>query len=332
VASGPSLVFPSPAGLNYGEPRTAVGGWAGTRWLQPGPSGYWARVRSSFDRDLALIDERHLGKVLRLFVGLDQLMTFDPVRGYTGFDPQALDDFSAALDMLDRHHLQALVVLYDQEEVSSPGNFHFEALDGRHPAMRAGYLRATEEFMARFGRRPTVVAWDLFNEGYSSLGTAGGLPRPPASDPVSPGYPESVVRAFLSDLYTAAKRGAPHAWLTVSDATELYWHHPPDTSIYDGIVDFYDIHVYDDRPSYPNWRSTLTKPYIVGEAGAAIDGGHFEDQRLDPPVLSYLLDHSAAAGVRLVLAQGKALTPGGELTPIGQVVSDYVTANHPVVG
>ncbi len=322
TASLRPLTFPSTAGLNYGEPRTADGEWAGTRWLRP---GYWERVHGSFDRDLALIQARQLGSVLRLFIGLDELMVFDGVRGYRGFDARGLHNFSSALDALDAHHLKALVVLYDQEEVSSPGNFHFAALDGGHPAMRAGYVKAVQDFMTRFGSRPTVLAWDLFNEAYMSLGDEGDLPRPPAADPVSPGYPLPVVRAFLSDLYQAAKRAAPAAWLTVSDANDLYWHRPPRVALYDGVVDFYDIHVYDDRPAYPDWPSLLGKPYIVGEAGASVTGGHFEDQQLDPPVLSYLLQHSTAAGVRLVLAQGKALTPAGELTPIGKVVSDFVS-------
>lgn len=325
--SGRTLVFPTAAGLNYGEPRTSDGQWAGTRWLRPG--GYWARVQPAFDRDLGLIERLQLGKVLRLFVGLDQLMVWDPVSGYAGFDPAALDNVSTALDMLDRHQLRALLVLYDQEEVASAGNFHFQALDGAHQAMRAGYLRATEEFMSRFGSRPTVVAWDLFNEAYGSLTADGGLQPPPGPDPVSPGYSRATVQSFLRDLYAAARRGAPNAWLTVSDAAELYWHHPPDVSIYDGIVDFYDIHVYDDRPAYPDWRRLLSKPYIVGEAGASVTGEHFEDQRLNPPVLSYLLEKAPSAGVSLVLAQGRAVTPSGDLTPTGRVVSDFLRSHPP---
>ncbi len=213
--------------------------------------------------------------------------------------------------------------------MASAGNFHFEALDGAHQAMRAGYVRATQDFMSRFGSRPTVLGWDLFNEAYGTLTADGGLHPPPAPDPVSPGYSRATVRAFLQDLYAAARRAAPNAWLTVSDAAELYWHHPPDVSIYDGIVDFYDIHVYDDRPAYPDWRRLLSKPYIVGEAGASVTGQHFEDQRLNPPVLSYLLQTASSAGVSLVLAQGRAMTPAGDLTPTGRVVSDFVKAQPP---
>ncbi len=322
-----TLTVPTVAGINYGQPVAADGTWVGRQWLRSGTgqADYWDKVRGRFGRDLTLISQRHLGGVLRIFVGLDELMDWDAVNGYSGFNRQALDNFDQALSMLDRHQLRAFVVLYDQEEQGNLGNFHFEALDGAHPRMRAGYLQATTDFMRRFGDRHTVVGWDLFNEAYSSLATDGALPKPPHPDPVSPNYPQPVVHDFLRGLYQAAKRGAPGAMLTVSDATELYWHRPPDLQIYDGVLDYYDIHVYDDRPVYPNWRETLTKPYMVGEAGASTVGEHFDDQRLNPPVLSYLLDQARPHGVSTVLAHGTLFTASGDLTPSGQVIAQFLT-------
>ncbi len=322
----PTLAVPSLAGINYGQPVAADGTWAGNQWLRSGTGqeDFWDRVKGRFDHDLTLINQRHLGSVVRIFVGLDQLMVWDPASGYSGFTQEALDNLDQALGMLDRHQIRAFVVLYDQEEQDNLGNFHFEALDGAHPRMRAGYLQATTDFMQRFGDRHTVIGWDLFNEAYNSLGTDGGLPRPPHSDPVSPNYPRAVVHDFLRDLYQAAKRGAPGALLTVSDTTEIYWHNPPNLRIYDGVLDYYDIHVYDDRPVYPNWRALLNKPYIVGEAGAATDGQHFEDQHLNPPVLRYLLDEAAAHGVSAVLAHGNLLSNNGDLTPSGQVIAQFM--------
>jgi hypothetical protein len=328
AASPPrALAVPTLAGINYGQPVAADGTWAGSQWLRSGTghADFWDRVKGRFDHDLTLINQRHLGSVVRIFVGLDQLMVWDPVAGYSGFNQEALDNFDQALGMLDRHQIRAFVVLYDQEEQDNLGNFHFEALDGAHPRMRAGYLQATTDFMQRFGDRHTVIGWDLFNEAYNSLGTDGGLPRPPHSDPVSPNYPRAVVHNFLRDLYQAAKRGAPGAMFTVSDTTEIYWHNPPDLQIYDGVLDYYDIHVYDDRPAYPNWRAMLNKPYIVGEAGASTDGDHFEDQKLNPPALRYLLDQAAAHGVSAVLAHGDLLTSSGDLTPSGQVIAQFLS-------
>jgi len=70
-----------------------------------------------------------------------------------------------------------------------------------------------------------------------------GLPKLPAADPVSRNYPDATIHAPISDLYRVAKRAAPHAWLTVSSTTELYWRNPPDTQDYARAVDFYDVHV-----------------------------------------------------------------------------------------
>jgi len=242
VAVRPSL--PSYKGLNYGVPLTQDGDWVGTAWLRPSA---WPAVRPAIAADLVFIEQHHLGRVVRLFIALDQLMDWDRSLGFRGFRAAELAHLDETLDLFDAHGIRAVAVLYDQEVISSPGNFRFAALDGRHAAMRDGYLRATEGFLARYRQRATVAAWDLFNEAYASLGTGGGRPRPPAPDPVSPGYQTSTVHSFLHDLYLAARRAAPDAPLTVSDAT-LYFQPQPDLSLYDDILDFYDVHVYDDHP------------------------------------------------------------------------------------
>src|SRR5437588_7377174 len=199
AAPGPrTFDLTAATGLNYGTPSGRGGEFLGTRWLQPRE---WRLARPAFQADLDLIEADHLGSVQRVFVGLDQLMVWDRDTGFVRFDEAGLDDFAQAMRVLDAHGMRAIVVLYDQEETASPGNFRFEALDGRHPAMRRGYLAATAEFLRRFGSLPTVVGWDLFNEAYNSLGVDGGLPRPPADGPVSPGYPDAAVHAWLRDLY-----------------------------------------------------------------------------------------------------------------------------------
>src|SRR5207245_4089447 len=135
-------------------------------------------ARPRFQADLDFIVSHKLGSVTRLFVGLDQLMVWDRSRGFVRYKEAALDNFAQALDMLDVHHIRAFVVLFDQEEVSSPGNFHFDALDGSHPAMRAGYLRALDIFLRRFGSRSTTIGCDLFNQPYHILGRECRLSKP----------------------------------------------------------------------------------------------------------------------------------------------------------
>jgi hypothetical protein len=322
--SSPSLPgppLPSVKGLNYDGPAGSSGQWLGTRWLRP--DGGWSAARPRLQADLDFIASHGLGQVVRVFIGLDQLMVWNATTGFAGFDPAALANLGQALDMFDAHHLKVLGVVFDQEEVSSPGNFRFQALDGRHAAMRANYLVAVGQFFERFGTRQTVAGWDLFNEAYNSLGTEGGLPRPPADDPVSPNYPDEIVHTWIEDLYGAAKRAAPQAWLTVSDTTDLYWKDPPDTARYDGAVDFYDIHVYDDHPAARDWARTLHRPYLLGEVGGDIDHG-FKDQSINARVVGFWLSHARALGIHAVLAHsaGNSIYSlrSNTLTPTGRVI------------
>ena len=319
------LGLPSIKGLNYGVPRTAGGNWLGTRWLRSGSGsdGGWDAARPRLQADLDFIVAHHLGQVQRLFIGLDQLMVWSSSNGFVRFDDAALRNLDQALDMFDSHQLKVIAVVFDQEEVSSPGNFHFQALDGRHPDMRANYLKAVEQFFGRFGSRPTVAAWDLFNEAYNSLGTEGGLRKPPGEDPVSPNYPTRTVHAWIKDLYQTAKRAAPQAWFTVSDTTELYWKDRPDTAKYDDAVDFYDIHVYDDHLSPKDWQRNLHKPYLLGEVAGDVDHG-FKDQSVNSRVVSFWLSHARALGITAVLAHASEEAVyslwSGTLTPTGRVV------------
>jgi hypothetical protein len=325
----PRLAGPSNAGLNYAFPHTVAGAWLGTEWLLTASDrGSWAETAPAFAADLDFIQQHNLGKVLRLFIGLDQAIEWDASGNFAGFDEQAMQHLSDAFYMLDVHGIKVVAVLYDQEEVASRGNFHFVALDGSHPAMRAGYLRATELFLQRFASRKTVIGWDLFNEPYNSLGRDGHLPSPPHEDPVSPNYSDSTVHAWLQDLYRTAKKAAPNAHFTASDSTDLYWSSNPDLSKYEDVVDFYDIHVYDDNPAYPNWRWMLDKPYIVGEAGASTKNQHYEDQTFNSKAVTYLLDHAGTAGVSFVLIQGPAFSSHRDgLTPSGTALSDFLA--HP---
>ncbi|HSR26102.1 MAG TPA: hypothetical protein VLW53_21285 [Candidatus Eisenbacteria bacterium] len=317
-----AFVLPSLKGVNYDGPSGPNGEWLGTRWLRPGDGG-WSAARPSLQADLDFIASHGLGRTVRLFIGLDQLMVWNRSTGFVRFDGAALQDLDQALGMFDARHLSVIAVVFDQEEAASPGNFHVEALDGRHAAMRASYLAAVEHFFRRYGSRPTVVAWDLFNEAYSSLGREGGLPRPPAQDPVSPNYPDGTVHAWMQDLYRAAKGAAPGAWLTVSDTTELYWKDPPDTAKYTGAVDFYDIHVYDDHPAARSWSRTLDRPYLLGEVGGDVDHG-LQDQSVNSRAVGFWLAHARDLGIRAVLAHsadGSVYSLGsGTLTATGRVI------------
>jgi hypothetical protein len=336
-----SLVFASAKGLNYGIPLARHGDWLGTTWLRSdtGFDDHWTDAAPQIAADLDFVQQHHLGRVIRVFIGLDQLMEWNDTTGYTGFHEPSVANFERVLSLFGAHGLQMLAVLYDQEERASPGNFHFQALDGHHAGMRAGYLQATQTFLARFASDPTIVAWDLFNEAYGSLGPDAGHPRPPAPDPVSPNYPDTVVHDFLRDLYMAAKRGAPKAWLTISDGN-LYVQPAPDLSRFDDILDFYDVHIYDDHPALSGLRGALDKPFIIGEAGASLRGNHLHDERIEAGVVRDFLEHGSGAGALTVLIHSisdQNIFPAthDRLTPAGEVLSGFVaaaeTADRPIV-
>jgi hypothetical protein len=323
------LTVPSIDGLNYGEPSTVDGRFVGTEWLRSGTGDgdHWSETQPALAADLDFIRQNNLGHVQRIFLGLDQTMRWDGTNGFVGFYEPTLQNFQQALDMFQAHDMKVIVVLYDQEVVRSHGNFHFEALDGRHQTMRDNYLRATDQFLRRFGSSPTVVGWDLFNEAYNSLGTDGGLPKPPGDDPVSPNYSGETVHTWIHDLYRVAKCAAPQVNFTVSDTTELYWHDNPDLSKYQDSVDFYDIHIYDDRPHVPDWKSRLHKPIVLGEVAASTDQQHYRDQSINPAVLRFWLEQARQAGLSAVLAHSSDNnvypTDRTGLTPSGRVISDF---------
>jgi hypothetical protein len=303
----PPFTFPTSKGLNYGGPHTQDGRFLGTRWLRPGDPG-WASAKPALAADLDFIRANDLGRVARIFVGIDQLMVWDDQNGFVRFDDASMANLTEALDMFDARGIKVIAVVFDQEEVSSPGNFRFQALDGRHPAMRRNYLSAVDQFLRRFGGRSTVIGWDLFNEAYGSLSRLGGLP-PAGRDPISPGYSEATVHDWMRDLYQTARCAAPQGWYTVSDSIELYWHRPPDLSRYDDSVDFYDIHVYSDNPEVPDWGQTLHKPFVLGEVGAGINDNHFLDQTYDARAVSFWLCNGRSAGASAVFVH----TGGGDV-------------------
>jgi hypothetical protein len=305
--SQPSSSFDLPdyKGLNYGTPPTAAGTFVGTRWLR---ADEWPKVEPALKADLDYIKENDLGQLVRLFVGLDQAMIWDERRGFAGYDAPSLDRFQAALDIFQTHRMKLIVVLFDDEEASSPGNFRPSALDGFHPAMRNNYLRAVASFLRRFGSSPVVAGWDLFNEPYNSLGRRGETPGQAAG---GFHYPDSVVHGWLRDLYRVARCAAPGAWFTASDTTDLYWHGAADVGLYDDVVDFYDMHVYDDNPRVRDWKAFLHKPYLLGEVAASIEDKHYRDQALNSRTVRFMLEHGADAGVSAVLAQA----PDGLLFP-----------------
>jgi hypothetical protein len=97
--------------------------------------------------------------------------------------------------------------------------------------------------------------------------------------------------------------------------------------LYRDVVDFYDVHVYDDHPTLRDLKSVLRKPYLLGEVGADTKGEHYRDQRLNSTSVRMLLEQAGAAGASAVLAQGSEdvlfSRDRRSLTPTGHVLACF---------
>src|SRR2546423_2344811 len=212
--------------------------------------------------DASWIANNRMGAFQRVWVCLDELMSWDPTTGYQGFNPQYLANLDDALAKFHANGIKVDLVLYEASKgTSDKYQFHTEALDGNHATMRANYLQALRDFVTHLAANPTdtatVAVMDLFNEAYWQLEQFG--------------YNDSVIHQWLSDEYTAAHGAQPGFNYTVSDTTRLLKDYATWNAMYP--ADVYDIHVYDDAP----WNNpglyaagkALQKPWFSGEAGCA---------------------------------------------------------------
>src|SRR5260370_293787 len=104
-SAAPQLAVPTSAGLNYGMPPTDRGEWVGTQWLRP---AYWDATRPALAADLDFIQRNSLGRVLRVFIGLDQLLVCNSQAGFDRLDEASVDHFNAALSMFAPHGIKII--------------------------------------------------------------------------------------------------------------------------------------------------------------------------------------------------------------------------------
>jgi hypothetical protein len=189
-------------------------------------------------------------------------MRWDAQQGYAGLTAAYLANLDDALATLHRHGIVVDLVVYGAAKGSRARyQFHTEALDGHHAAMRAGYLQALRDLVRHLARSPTAAATvavlDLFNEAYLQLERFG--------------LSDEVIYRWLQEEYDAAHGAAPGFNYTVSDTTRLLKDDRSWGTMYP--ADVYDIHVYDDKPwahaaLYARGKA-LGKPWFSGEAGCA---------------------------------------------------------------
>lgn len=294
IVRAPKHIGLPAAGLDYYEPSSYFTGCRDWSWLHVScyrgssvaADTTITAARTVLEADTSFVRAWRLGRFLRVWVSLDQLMRWTPYGGFSGYVPSRLRDLDNALAVLARRRIVVDLVLFVYSKTAHWENqFHPEALDGRHPVIRAHYLQALKLFLKHLDSDPvdamTVKVIDLQTEPYyqleqyfdspSSLGTYTSCISGEGVDSVC--VDEKIIHPWLEDMYKAARSVTRHFLYTESDtgrllstdtAQQAHW-----ISMYP--VNVYDIHLYDSTPwsHQRRWTSALRlpKPWFAGETG-----------------------------------------------------------------
>jgi len=240
-------------------------------------------ARQQLLSDLNFVQTNKIASTMRVWISLDQLMNWNPSTGFAGFTPGALSNVDDMLSIFHQYGIRVVLVLYTYSSGNVADQFQPRALDGRHAAMRAGYVTALRQFMVHLEANATDVATAPFieiqNEPYYQLETY-------FADPSNLGAfrstcaPEGktdwgcvdrrIIHPWLVDLYHAARQAAPTGfYYSFSDTGRLFEDYNYWSKMYPG--DIINEHVYDSTPwlhasLYKRGRQ-FRKPWIVTEAG-----------------------------------------------------------------
>jgi hypothetical protein len=181
----------------------------------------------------------------------------------TGLDQCVCRDANAALEELERAGLRAIFVLFDFHWFTRACSVDGVRLGGRgrlaaDPAVRPLLLeRVVDPLLARYGRHPSILAWDVINE---PEWVTRGLRLPPRPSEV----PRGAMRAFIRDVVDLIHDRTAHA-ATVGSASAAT------LRLVEGLgLDVYQAHWYDrlakqaplDRPVA---NLGLDRPVLLGE-------------------------------------------------------------------
>jgi hypothetical protein len=325
---------PTYAGIDYAPSTNGMRGQCANHWTYLKPVCWSNGMRARVRRDIRFIGDHRLGRFHRIWLSLDQLFgCWNATTGYCGYDRAKLANLDEMLRAFARARIRLDVVLLQQEQTNS---FHFEALDGTHPRMRANYIKAVAEFVRHIAADPVaaraVAVVDLQNEAYFQIESHlegrvswdGGPCDATCLD-------TNVILPWIRDLYRAAKRAAPRFLYTVSDTHRLM--EDPNLWIPRYPVDVYDIHFYADDPGnraaeYAASARSLAKPWFSGEVGCATgnvactyNGNNPTTLKVDAWWLGNLRKYGAKAvlveNVDTVFTVGKRY----ELTAVGRSIA-----------
>ncbi len=368
------LVGTSTANAAAGRsPRLAVS-YTGTDYYQPtnyyNHCGYWTWLTKCYTNDSGApspqeqisIDARfiannHQGAFQRLWVSLDQLMNWNTVTGYQSYRPDYLAHLDDALSRFARYGIKVDLVLFSWAQgTTARHQFRPRALNGRHPAMRAGYLRAVRDFLVHISRNPvdasTIGVVDLENEAYLQLGEyfqhrdhLGAFTHQCADQHgISWNCLETrIIRPWLRELYVTAKTAAPSFLYTVSSDGDLLTSNRQTQAALMRLysVDIYDVHLYSNTPwkETARWASSrwFDKPWFSGETGCSVQSTScIYDGALAAPVDRWWLRHMQTYGAQAILIEDAGTAWGYRngplhptLTATGQAIQQVTLApNH----
>jgi hypothetical protein len=180
-----------------------------------------------------------------------------------GLDDFVLRDADAAIEELDRAGLRAIFVLFDfhffkpssiVDGVAAGGRSSF----GEDPVLRGRLLQhAVTPLLERYGRHPSILAWDVINE--PEWVTQSARPSFRRS-----GVPREAMRAFIRDTVALIHDRTSHAATVGSASTRTL-------SLVEGLgLDVYQAHWYDRLAKRaplerPVAELGLDRPLILGE-------------------------------------------------------------------
>lgn len=224
---------------------------------------------------------------MRVWVSLDQLVRWNASQGFAVYVQTWLNNLDDALRSFAGRHLAVDLVLFVYSRRSSSQNqLRPQALDGLHPGLREGYLRAVRLFIRHLAADPidsaTVKVIDLQNEPYfqleqyfDSTSTLGKFGECMGSKGIvsSSCVDEKIVHPWLKDLYRAARGESKRFLYTASDTGRLLNTDATKQAFWMNMypVDVYDIHMYESTPWFDEsrWKTArhLREPWFSGEVG-----------------------------------------------------------------
>jgi hypothetical protein len=278
---------PDPAGTPLAAPSRGALPYAGTNYYAPvtaacpfysswSPACYGG-TRRQIDADMRALERAQGEGLHRLWISLDHLFAcFDRKTGFCGYDRRALAGVTDTLRLMRSHGQKAVLVLFAlPHRPSDVDHFRIEALDGRHPQMRANYIRAAEQFVAHVAGDPVaasaVAVVDLQNEGYFQNRRALRERDTRCGDD-GDCIDRELSKPFFTELHRALAAEAPAFPYTVS-AVGGEFLGDLDHWIAMYPVDVYDLHLYDSDPAREGatlaGARRLPKPWFAGEVGTS---------------------------------------------------------------